>query len=88
MALRGLVSCPNLEKMDWERKREGKREKTEERRKCGVVRERSSTFRRGKEKSCSPRQGLHVGTRVGEFDKIRKGRGFSPTCFTFCLRVM
>ena len=31
MALRGLVSCPNLDQMDWERKREGKREQTEER---------------------------------------------------------
>ena len=30
MALRGLVSCPNLNQMDWKRKREGKREKTEE----------------------------------------------------------
>ena len=25
---------------------------------------------------------------LGRFDKLRKGRGFSPTCFTFCLRVM
>ena len=25
---------------------------------------------------------------LGSLDKIRKGRGFSPTCFTFCLRVM
>ena len=24
----------------------------------------------------------------GSFEKLRKGRGFSPTCFTFCLRVM
>ena len=23
MALRGLLSCPNLDQMDWERKREG-----------------------------------------------------------------
>ena len=22
------------------------------------------------------------------FDKLRKGRGFSPTCFTLCLRVI
>ena len=22
------------------------------------------------------------------FDKLQKSRGFSPTCFTFCLRVM
>ena len=25
---------------------------------------------------------------LGSFDKLRKGRGFSPTCFTFCLRAM
>ena len=24
----------------------------------------------------------------GSFDKLRKGRGFSPTCFTFWLRAM
>ena len=24
----------------------------------------------------------------GSFDKLQKGRGFSPTCFTFCLRAM
>ena len=45
MALRGLVSCLNLDQMYWERKREGKREQTEE---IGKVwdffRERSSTF--------------------------------------------
>ena len=29
MALRGLLSCPNLDQMDWDRKREGeKRKKT------------------------------------------------------------
>ena len=25
---------------------------------------------------------------LGSFHKLRKGRGFSPTCFTFGLRVM
>ena len=25
MALRGLFSCPNLDQMDWERKREGEK---------------------------------------------------------------
>ena len=24
----------------------------------------------------------------GSFEKLRKGRGFSPTCFTFCLRAL
>ena len=45
MALRGLVSCPNLDQMDWERKREGKIEQTEERGKVwDFFRERSPTF--------------------------------------------
>ena len=25
---------------------------------------------------------------LARFDKLQKGRGFSPTCFTFCLRAM
>ena len=25
---------------------------------------------------------------LGSLDKLRKGRGFSPTCFTLCLRVI
>ena len=44
MALRGLFSCPNLDQRDWERKREGEKEKTEERGKVWDFRERSSTF--------------------------------------------
>ena len=55
MALSGLVSCPNLDQMDWERKREGKERKKRKREgkerkkrkregKCGIFRERSSTF--------------------------------------------
>ena len=46
MALRGLVSCPNLDQMDWERKREGKKESKRKREgKCGIFfRERSSIF--------------------------------------------
>ena len=44
MALRGLFSCPNLDQMDWERKRDGKKEQTEERGKVWIFRERSSTL--------------------------------------------
>ena len=45
MALSGLVSCPNLDQMDWERKREGKeRKKWKREGKCGIFRERSSAF--------------------------------------------
>ena len=25
---------------------------------------------------------------LGSFEKLRKGRSFSPTCFTLCLRVV
>ena len=31
VALRGQVSCANLDQMDWERKREEEKEQTEER---------------------------------------------------------
>ena len=31
VALRGQLSCPNLDQMDWERKREEEKEQTEER---------------------------------------------------------
>ena len=45
MELRGLFSCPNLDQMDWERKREGEeRSKRKREGKCGIFRERSSTF--------------------------------------------
>ena len=46
MALRGLLSCPNLDQMDWERKREGEKRKKNRKREgeCGIFRERSSTF--------------------------------------------
>ena len=47
MALRGLFSCPNLDQMDWERKRGEEKKKRANRKregKCGIFRERSSTF--------------------------------------------
>ena len=101
MALRGLVSCPNLDQMDWERKREGKREQTEERGKVwDFFRERSSTFSLkfpaiGPSASGEARSKVALHGKdytwvpvLGSLDKLRKGRGFSPTCFTFCLRVM
>ena len=45
MALRGLFSCPNLDQMDWERKRGEEKEQTgRERESVGFFRERSSTF--------------------------------------------
>ena len=44
MALRGQVSCPNLDQIDWERKRGGKRANHKREGTCGSFRERSSTF--------------------------------------------
>ena len=68
MALRGQVSCPNLDQMDWERKREEEKERANgrERESMGFEREklyllskipgdRTVSFRRGKKQSCSPR---------------------------------
>ena len=37
---------------------------------------RTIGFRRGKKQSCSPRQGLHVGTSFMEFQQNPRGRGF------------
>ena len=80
-----------------EEKREKKR-KIEE--KCGVFRERSSTFSL-KFPAIGPAASDEARSKVaphGEdytwvpvlrsLDQLWKGRGFSPTCFTFCLRVM
>ena len=79
VALRGQVSCPNLDQMDWERKREREKEQMEERGKVWdfwreklyllsrIFGDRTGELRRGKKQSCSPRQGLHVGTSFGEF---------------------
>ena len=45
MALRGLFSCPNLDQMDWERKRGEEKEQTgRERESVGFFIKRSSTF--------------------------------------------
>ena len=104
MALRGLFSCPNLDQMDWERKKRGGggggRENRKREGKCGIFRERSSTFSlefptigpvagsgaRGRVDSHS--ESFASRPDLGSFDKLREGRGFSPTCFTFCLRGM
>ena len=45
MALRGLFSCPNLDQISLgEEGRGGKRSKRKREGKCGIFRERSSTF--------------------------------------------
>ena len=100
MALRGLVSCPNLDQMDWERKREGKESKRKREGKCGIFRERSSTFSLsfpaiGPAISDEARSKVAPHGRTtrgyqswGVSTNSGKGRGFSPTCFTFCLRAL
>ena len=99
MALRGLFSCTNLDPNQFQRgkEREGGQRRERER---DLFRERSSHFSlsfptigpvsgsraRG---SVDPHSESFASRPVlGSFDELRKGRGFSPTCFTFCLRAM
>ena len=81
-----------------EEKREREREQTE--RKRDLFRERSSTFSLkfpaiGPSASGEARRKVALHGKdyawipvLGSFHKLRKGWGFSPTCYTFCLRVM
>ena len=86
--------------MDWERKREEKESKRKREGKCGIFRERSSTFSL-EFSAIGPASSEEARSKVaphgkdymwvpvsGSFDKLQKGRGLSPTCFTFCLRAM
>ena len=85
--------------MDWERKREEEKERANgrERGKVWDFRERSSTFSlkfsaiglsvSDEARSKVAPHGCGYQFR-GVSTNSRKGRGFSPTCFTFCLRVM
>ena len=69
-------------------------------RECGIFRERSSTFslefpaiRPASSDEARSKLAPHGKDYtwvpvLGSFDKLRKGRGLSPTFFTFCLRVM
>ena len=95
------MSSPNLDQYGLGEEERGKKESKRKREgKCGIFRERSSTFSlefpafgptsfdeaiskvapHGKDYTWVPVS--------GSFDKLQKGRGFSPTCFTFCLRAM
>ena len=83
-----------------EGKREGETNRERERKEERVFRERGSTFSlkfpaigpsdSGEARSkVAPHGKDYVWIPVlGSFHKLRKGRGFSPTCFTFGLRVM
>ena len=81
-------------------KEEREREKTEIDREREGFRERSSTFSLNFP-TIGPVSSKEARSKVAlygkdyawvlvlrSFDKLRKGRDFSPTCFTFCLRVM
>ena len=83
-----------------EGKREGRPTEKGRERKRGFFRERGSTFSL-KFPAIGPSDSGEARSKValhgkdykwvpvlGSLDKLRKGRGFSPTCFTFCLRVM
>ena len=100
MALRGLLSCPNLDQMDWERKKEGGKRANGREGKCGIFREKSSTFSL-EFSAIGPASSDEARSKVvphgkdyiwvpdsGSFDKLQKCRGFSPTCFTFFLRAL
>ena len=88
MALRGLFSCPNLDQMDWERKREEEESKRKRKGKCGIFRKRSSTFSLefpviGPASSDEARSKVAPHGKdytwvpvSGSFDKLQKGRGF------------
>ena len=90
MALRGLFSCPNLDQMDWERKREEEKKKSKRKRegKCEIFRERSSTFSL-EFSAIGPASPDEARSKVaphgkdytwvpvlGSFEKLRKDRGF------------
>ena len=100
VALRGQVSCPNLDQWIGRGRERGKKNKRKREGKCGIFRERSSTFSlefpaigpasldeaRSK---VAPHGKDYTWVPVSRsFDKLWKGRGFSPICFTFCLRAM
>ena len=100
VAMRGQVLLTKSPKSVWERKRKREGANGERERGREGFRERSSTFSLsfpaiGPSASGEARSKVALHGKdytwvpvLGSLDKLRKGRGFSPTCFTFCLRVM
>ena len=101
MALRELFSCPNLDQSGLGGK--GRERGTNREREIEIERvfkERGSTFSlsfptigpvfgSGARGRVDPHSKSFASRPVlGSFDKLQKSRGLSPTCFTFCLRVM
>ena len=90
-----LTKSPN-----WFGERKERESNREREGKCGIFRERNSTFSL-KFPAIGPSDSDEARSKValhgkdytwvpesGSFDKLQEGRGFSPTCFTFRLRVM
>ena len=102
MASEGTILLTNLDSNQFGRGKERERETNREREveKERVFRERGSTFSlsfptigsvagNGARGSVDPHSESFASRPVlGSFDKLQKSMGFSPTCFTFCLRVM
>ena len=101
VAMRGQVPLTKSSNLVWEgRKKEREREQTERDKEREDFRERGSTFSLsfltiGPASSDEARSKVSPHGKdytwvpvLWSFDKLLKGRGFSPTCFTFCLRVM
>ena len=99
LASEGTILLTNLDLNQFGRgkERERRRREIEKER---VFRERGSTFSlsfptigpvagRGARGRVDPHSESFASRPVlGSFDKLQKCRGFSPTCFTFCLRAM
>ena len=84
VAMRGQVPLTKSSNLVWEGRRKERERKWREIEKERVLErerlhllskfpgDRTVGFLRGKEQSCSPRQGLHVGTSFGEFRQTPK----------------
>ena len=98
--MRGQVLLTKSSNLVWEGRKKGRESKRKREGKCGIFRERRSTFSlefpaigpasfdKARSKVASHGKNYTWVPVSGSFDKLQKGRGFSPTCFTFCLRVM
>ena len=101
VAMGGQVLLTKSSNLVWEgRRKKREREQTERDREREGFRERGSTFSLSfptirpassdvARSKLAPHGKDYTWVPVlWSFDKLRKSRGFSPTCFTFCLRVM
>ena len=100
VAMRGQVLLTKSSKWIGRRRERRKKSKRKREGKCEDFRERSSTFSL-EFPAIGPASSEEARSKVaphgkdytwvpvfGSFNKLWKGRGFSPTCFTFYLRAM